>query len=221
MADCSLFLFLWPADAACSTSPSALRFTMSSCWRILRRGRSNAEMLNETQSDGGSSSDGSYDSVIAAATAGIDVGYPTAVATDLSFQLNDNAVTIPGSTVDPSMTMLEYLRDNGHTVRERFGGCELKSSARALGGQRRARRTCQGVLLTCLFILTTQGTKRSCAEGGCGACTILLDGETVNACLLPLCAASGRKVTTIEGKKGSEVASKLVEHNGSQCGFCT
>lgn len=87
-------------------------------------------MLNETQSDGGSSSDGSYDSVIAAATTGIDVGYPTAVATDLSFQLNDNAVTIPGSTVDPSMTMLEYLRDNGHTVRERFSGCELKSSAR-------------------------------------------------------------------------------------------
>ena len=95
---------------------------MSSCWRILRRGRGNVELLNETQNDGGSSSSNSsnsgesYDSVISAATAGINVGYPTAVATDLSFQLNGDTVTIPGSTVDPSMTMLEYLRDNGHTV---------------------------------------------------------------------------------------------------------
>eukprot|EP00924_Labyrinthula_sp_SR-Ha-C_P015854 snap_masked-scaffold_4-processed-gene-11.29-mRNA-1 protein AED:0.00 eAED:0.00 QI:0/-1/0/1/-1/1/1/0/1317 len=69
------------------------------------------------------------------------------------------------------------------------------------------------------------GTKLGCGEGGCGACTVEVDGETMNSCLLPVNAVHGKSVVTVEGigdAKNPHIAQKtLAEGHGSQCGFCT
>ena len=66
------------------------------------------------------------------------------------------------------------------------------------------------------------GTKEGCGEGECGACTVLLDGEPVNACLVPAAHAVGARVTTIEGLGGRHPLQRaFVEHGGAQCGICT
>jgi aerobic-type carbon monoxide dehydrogenase small subunit (CoxS/CutS family) len=67
--------------------------------------------------------------------------------------------------------------------------------------------------------------KAGCQEGGCGACTVLVDGEPRRACLLPLAAVEGAAVTTAEGLgepgKLSTVQAAFHEQYGAQCGFCT
>jgi carbon-monoxide dehydrogenase small subunit len=66
------------------------------------------------------------------------------------------------------------------------------------------------------------GTKEGCGEGECGACTVLLDGEPVNSCLIPFAQARGARVTTIEGLKGEAALQKaFVTEGGAQCGICT
>ena len=69
------------------------------------------------------------------------------------------------------------------------------------------------------------GTKKSCNRGECGACTVLLDGRRVNACLVLAVSANGQQVTTIEGlARGGElhpVQRAFIEHDAFQCGFCT
>lgn len=69
------------------------------------------------------------------------------------------------------------------------------------------------------------GTKYGCGEGECGACTISVDGETVNSCLMFACDCDGRDVVTIEGLASDALSEKLtasfVEHGAVQCGFCT
>jgi aerobic-type carbon monoxide dehydrogenase small subunit (CoxS/CutS family) len=69
------------------------------------------------------------------------------------------------------------------------------------------------------------GTKEGCGEGECGACTVLVDGEPVNSCLVPTCQVAGRRVTTIEGlaKKGrpSRLQRAFLDCGGTQCGICT
>jgi carbon-monoxide dehydrogenase small subunit len=74
--------------------------------------------------------------------------------------------------------------------------------------------------------LRLTGTKEGCGEGECGACTVLVDGRAVNACLYPAVEVEGRQVTTIEGLAGpgnalSPIQQAFVEHGGIQCGFCT
>jgi len=69
------------------------------------------------------------------------------------------------------------------------------------------------------------GTKISCREGECGACTVMLDGEPVNACLLPVCTLAGREITTIEGLRSDPLAQEamkaLASFGAAQCGYCT
>jgi carbon-monoxide dehydrogenase small subunit len=69
------------------------------------------------------------------------------------------------------------------------------------------------------------GTKEGCGEGECGACSVLLDGELVNSCLLPLAQVSGASITTIEGvAQGARlhaVQEAFMTHGGAQCGICT
>jgi carbon-monoxide dehydrogenase small subunit len=66
------------------------------------------------------------------------------------------------------------------------------------------------------------GTKEGCGEGECGACTVLLDGEPVNSCLVPLAHAANARVTTIEGLGGAHPLQKsFVQFGGAQCGICT
>lgn len=115
-------------------------------------------------------------------------------STDLLFFLNGQEVRL--SDVDPDRLLVDYLRD-------------------------------PSVGLT--------GTKKSCGEGGCGACTVTLSWlsrsrnrvvhRAVNACLRRLVTLDGMAVTTVEALtvegKISPIQYRLVEHNGTQCGYCT
>ena len=69
------------------------------------------------------------------------------------------------------------------------------------------------------------GTKEGCGNGNCGTCTVLVDGAAVNACLVLAREAPGRDIVTIEGlsSRGElhPIQRALVEHGGTQCGFCT
>jgi len=68
------------------------------------------------------------------------------------------------------------------------------------------------------------GTKEGCGEGECGACTVLLDGEPVLSCLVPLFQCAGRKVETVEAVAvgpAKELLERFVAAGGVQCGACT
>lgn len=68
------------------------------------------------------------------------------------------------------------------------------------------------------------GTKEGCGEGECGACTVLLDGEPVLSCLLPLVQCRGRRIETVESLAADDrrqFVDGLVESGGVQCGACT
>jgi carbon-monoxide dehydrogenase small subunit len=73
--------------------------------------------------------------------------------------------------------------------------------------------------------LRLTGTKEGCGEGECGACSVLLDGQVVDACLVPMCQVDGSDVRTVEGLAGPDGLSPLqqafLEHGGAQCGICT
>jgi carbon-monoxide dehydrogenase small subunit len=67
--------------------------------------------------------------------------------------------------------------------------------------------------------------KAGCHQGGCGACTVLVDGEARRSCLLPLAAVDGATITTVEGLGAADelspVQAAFDEHYAAQCGFCT
>jgi aerobic-type carbon monoxide dehydrogenase small subunit (CoxS/CutS family) len=82
---------------------------------------------------------------------------------------------------------------------------------------------------TLLWALRTElgltGTKYGCGEGHCGACTVLVDGEAVRACLVRVAEVAGKEVVTIEGLADGDalhpVQRAFVQHDALQCGFCT
>ena len=95
---------------------------------------------------------------------------------------------------------------------------------RVNGAEREARAALHDTLLTVLRDeLALTGAKRGCNHGGCGACTVLVDGRPVRACLTLAHMCDGSEITTIEGAEG--VADRLREAfeqaNAVQCGFCT
>jgi len=75
-------------------------------------------------------------------------------------------------------------------------------------------------------VLELTGTKEGCGYGECGACTVLIDGQSVNSCLYPILEAEGRTVTTIEGLREASgelhpLQQAFVNEGAVQCGFCT
>lgn len=73
--------------------------------------------------------------------------------------------------------------------------------------------------------LVLTGTRKGCNEGACGACTVLIDGKRMNACLTLAVQCDGKEITTIEGlaqgKDLHPVQQAFIEHDAFQCGYCT
>jgi aerobic carbon-monoxide dehydrogenase small subunit len=97
------------------------------------------------------------------------------------------------------------------TVNGKYYGLEVKPSATLLEVIR------EDLQLT--------GTKEGCGVGECGACTVIMEGKTINACIVLAAEANGKSITTIEGLAQNEklhpIQQAFVEVGGLQCGFCT
>src|SRR5258707_15583902 len=73
--------------------------------------------------------------------------------------------------------------------------------------------------------LRLTGTKEGCGEGECGACSVIVDGEVINSCLVPVCQVEGSAILTVEGlaRDGrlDPLQQAFLECGGAQCGICT
>ena len=73
--------------------------------------------------------------------------------------------------------------------------------------------------------LRLTGTKEGCGEGECGACSVIVDGEVINSCLVPVCQVQGSSIITVEGlaRDGrlNPLQRAFLECGGAQCGICT
>ena len=73
--------------------------------------------------------------------------------------------------------------------------------------------------------LRLTGTKEGCGEGECGACSVIVDGQVINSCLVPVCQVQGCSVLTVEGLahdgRLDPVQQAFLECGGAQCGICT
>ena len=73
--------------------------------------------------------------------------------------------------------------------------------------------------------LRLTGTKEGCGEGECGACSVMIDGQIVNSCLVPVAQVEGASIQTVEGIASEDqlhaVQQAFIECGGAQCGICT
>lgn len=69
--------------------------------------------------------------------------------------------------------------------------------------------------------LELTGTKEGCGEGECGACSVIIDGELINSCLVILGQVQNKSIITIEGLDEPEISAAFEETGAVQCGFCT
>jgi len=73
--------------------------------------------------------------------------------------------------------------------------------------------------------LGLHGPKFGCGLGQCGACTVVMDGQAVRSCLMPVSKAAGRSITTLEGlgtpEKPNRLQSAFIAEQAAQCGYCT
>lgn len=69
------------------------------------------------------------------------------------------------------------------------------------------------------------GTKRGCDYGGCGCCTVIMNGHAIYSCMFPAPRAEGKKIITIEGLSNGDqldpIQQSFIDHGGVQCGYCT
>ena len=94
------------------------------------------------------------------------------------------------------------------------------------GSRERATVPSNMTLMTMLReVLVLTGTKNGCAAGECGACTVLLNGEPVNSCMMLAVEADGAEIVTVEGLahdgRLDALQQKFIDLTGVQCGFCT
>jgi carbon-monoxide dehydrogenase small subunit len=86
-------------------------------------------------------------------------------------------------------------------------------------------KSCQTLLELIREDLNLTGTKEGCGQGECGSCTVIMNGKTVNSCLIPAVEANGQEILTIEGLSANDrlhpIQEAFVNHSGMQCGFCT
>ena len=79
----------------------------------------------------------------------------------------------------------------------------------------------QTLMLLLRETLALTGTKNGCSAGECGACTVLLNGEAVNSCMVLAAECNGAEVITVEGLAGDPLQDAIIHQGGVQCGFCT
>ena len=95
-----------------------------------------------------------------------------------------------------------------------------------LNGKRQSTRVDARLLLVDFLrnSMGLTGTKTGCGIGECGACTVLIDGDPVNSCLVMAVSVDGKSVTTVEGLGGAELSGlqqSFIDAGAVQCGFCT
>jgi xanthine dehydrogenase YagT iron-sulfur-binding subunit len=106
-------------------------------------------------------------------------------------------------------------------------GVSASSVTLTVNGQRRQQEVDPRISLLDLLReqLHLTGTKKGCNQGACGACTILVDGRRINACLTLAIMHDGAEITTIEGLAPGATLHPLqaafIEHDAFQCGYCT
>jgi aerobic-type carbon monoxide dehydrogenase small subunit (CoxS/CutS family) len=122
---------------------------------------------------------------------------------------------IAGASVDAQEKKPELLGADAATITLNVNGVPRKVTVEPRVTLLRALRN----------ELDITGAKEVCDRGGCGACTVLMDGRTVNACMLMAWDAVGHEITTVESfgtpEKLSPLQAAFVECDGYQCGFCT
>ncbi|MBN1773979.1 MAG: (2Fe-2S)-binding protein [Deltaproteobacteria bacterium] len=156
-------------------------------------------------------------------TAGTQTGVPPTAC---------GAPSAPRPVSDPPTGLDDTIRPGGELLTSAVTTIPLGPATPAdvvltVNGVERKVRVSPGETL--LFVLRERlrltGTKEGCGKGECGACTVLLDGRPVNACLVLAGAAAGSAITTIEGLAAGDELHPLqrafVDHGAVQCGFCT